>query len=265
MIGCLNYMSQTKEKILLAIYFLLVALAGVFFHFSYLASTLLFFVPPSVYITIRRPKLCKQLFAYALLIGTPFVLVIDTIGVYNNAWWETSVFSYRIFGLVPLDTVLWGILYAYAVPAIYEYFFGGRHEIALTRKFWKFETYLLVFLIAFIVAFSFDREWFVIPYFYALFAGIFYILVSLIGLVRTPIMFLNLWKECLYFSVLLFIGELGALAAHQWGFSGSQYLGMIHIGNLAFPFEEMIWILIGVPAFLYVYIGLTNRLRLVKS
>ena len=121
-------MSNTKEKILLAIYFVLVALAGAVFHSSYLASTVLFFVPPSVYITIRRPELFKQLFAYALLIGVPFVLIVDTIGVYNNAWWETSVFSYRIFGLVPIDTVLWGVLYAYTIPAIGEVFggtFGG--------------------------------------------------------------------------------------------------------------------------------------------
>lgn len=251
-------MSKTKEKILLAVYFVLVALSGVFFHFSYLVSTLLFFLPPSLYITIRRPSLFKELSIYALSIGVPFVLVIDTIGRYNDAWWETSIFSYRIFGLVPIETVLWGVLYAYAIPAIYEYFFGGRRQISLSGKFWKFETCLLISLIIFITTFSFTREWFVMPYFYALFAGIFYVLVSFSGFVRNPRMFLNLWKQCLYFSLLLLIGELGALAAHQWGFSGNQYLGMIHIGNLSMPFEEMIWIVIGVPAFLYVYLWLTN-------
>jgi hypothetical protein len=251
-------MNKTKEKILLVVYFLSVAFAGAFFHFSYLGSTVLFFLLPSLYITIRRAKLFKQLFVYALLIGVPFVLIIDTIGRYNNAWWETSLFSYRVFGLVPLDTVLWGILYAYAIPAIYEYFFGERQDITLTRKFWKFDITLLGFLGIFLIAFSFNREWFAIPYFYALFAGIFYFLTSFIGLIRNPRMFLHLWKQCLYFSILLFIEELGALAAHQWGFSGSQYLGIIHIGNLLMPFEEMIWILIGVPAFLYVYLELTN-------
>ncbi len=251
-------MNKTKERILLIFYFLSVALAGVFFHFSYLVSTLLLFVGPSLYITIRRPKLFKQLSIYALLIGTPFVIVIDTIGRYNNAWWETSVFSQRLFGLVPFDTVLWGILYAYTIPAIYEYFFGGREKISLTRKFWEFEVCLLVSLVIFMTTFSFNREWFVIPYFYTLFVGIFYILTSFIGLIRTPKMFLRLWKQCLYFSVLLLIGELGALAAHHWGFSGNEYLGMLHFGNLSMPFEEMIWILIGVPAFLYVYLGLTN-------
>lgn len=251
-------MKNIKENALLIGYYILVALAGVFFNFSYFVSTLLFFAVPSIYVTIRRPELFKLLSIYAIAIGIPFVLIVDAIGVYNNAWWETSMFSIRIFNLVPFDTVLWGVLYAYTIPALYEYFFGKRKSIILPKKFWIFEIGLLIALSTFLVAFIFNREWFIIPYFYAIFVGIFYVLICIIGLIQRTKEFLQLLKQCFIFSILLFIGELGALAAHQWGFLGTEYIGMINIGQISFPFEEMIWILIGVPAFLYVYLRLTS-------
>ncbi len=58
---------------------------------------------------------------------------------------------------------------------------------------------------------------------------------------------------------MLFVGELAALTTSQWGFQGSGYLGLIHIGSLTFPYEEMIWILFGAPAFIYVYRSLTSQ------
>ncbi|MCR4311062.1 MAG: hypothetical protein NUV54_00615, partial [Candidatus Taylorbacteria bacterium] len=239
--------------------FLLIAFFGVFFNFSYLVSTLLFFVPPAVYATAKRPDLAKPIGIFALAVGIPIVLTIDTLALYNHAWWETSTFSHRIFDLVPFETVLWAVLYAYIVPISYEYFFGRRKSFALPRIFWKFAAGLFVALVIFLFAFSFNREWFSIPYFYAVFVGLFYVLPLSIGLMSAPRKFIRLWMQCLLFSVLLLVGELGALGAHQWGFSGNEYLGVIHIGNLTFPFEEVIWILIGIPAFLYVYFVLTDR------
>lgn len=252
-------MNKTTEKILLIIYFILVALLGVAFDFSYLVSTLLFFVIPSLYVTVKRPELFKTLSVYAVAIGIPFALIIDAIGLYNHAWWETTVFPIRIFGLVTFDTILWAILYAYTIPALYEYFFIKRNIISLPKKFWQFEFYLLIILTIFIFAFSVHPDWFAIPYFYTIFVGLFYVLTCIVGLINRPKEFSKLLMQCLFFSTLLFIGEIGALAAHQWGFSGNEYLGMIHIGELTFPFEEMIWILVGVPAFLYVYLRLTDR------
>lgn len=250
--------NKTTEKILIIIYFIFVSFISSTFHLSYLLSTLLFFIPPSIYVTIKRPKLFKSITLYALSIGIPFSIIIDTIAVYNNAWWETSVFQYRIFDFMPLDTVLWAILYLYTIIALYEYFFGVHESINVTKKFWKFALGLFVSLVFFVITFSLNRDWFTIPYFYTVFVGIFYVLTSFIGLIRHQKQFIRLLKQCIFFSVLLLIGELGALASAQWGFSGSEYLGMVNIGSLAFPFEEMIWILIGVPAFLYVYLELTN-------
>ncbi len=250
--------NKTSEKIFLIIYFIFVAVISSAFHLTYLVSTILFFIPPSVYATIKRPWLFKPIALYALSIGIPFVVIIDTLALFNNAWWETSVFSQRILNLVPLDTVLWAVLYAYTIPVLYEYFFGIRESITLPKKFWKFALGLFIALVTFVITFSLNKQWFTIPYFYAIFVSIFYILTSLIGLIRQPKQFTRLLQQCVFFSILLLIGELGALAADQWGFSGSQYLGMIYIGSLAFPFEEMIWILIGVPAFLYVYLQFTD-------
>lgn len=251
-------MNKSIEKFILVAYFMLVAFTSAAFNFSYLFSTLLFFAIPSLYVTLKHPELFRTLATYAIAIGVPFVLIIDAIGVYNHAWWETSIFSQRIFGLVPFDTVLWAILYSYAITALYEYFFAQRKAVVLSKNFWKFETGLLGALVIFLASFSFHREWFTVQYFYTVFVGVFYVLISLIGLVHKPAKFSRLWTQCLFFSILLLIGELGALAANHWGFSGSQYLGMIHIANLSFPFEEMIWILTGVPAFLYAYLQLTD-------
>lgn len=258
MISMQLLMTKIKEKLLLITYFIIIAFGGVFFNFSYLVSTLFFFVVPSLYITLKHPKLFKPLLIYALSIGIPFVLIIDTLALYNHAWWETSVFSYRFFDLLPFDTVLWAVLYSYTIPILYEYFFGKRESVTLNKKFSKFSIGLFIALILFLITFSINPMLFTIPYFYAFFVGIFYFLVCVIGLFQYPKEFSRLLLQCFFFSIPLFIGELGSLAAYQWGFSGNEYLGIIHIGNLSFPFEEMIWILIGVPAFVHVYLRLTK-------
>lgn len=252
-----------NERFFLIVYAIAVAVLGIIFHFSYLISTILFFVPPSIYITIRRPDLFRPIGIYSLAVGIPFVLIIDTIALYNHSWWETSAFPIRIFNLMPFDTVVWSVLYVYTTLVFFEYFFEkGNETPALSRRFWNLEIGLLFVLTAFLFSFSFHPEWFMIPYFYAVFVGIFYIAVSIGALIHIPKAFSTLWIQCLFLSVWLFVAELGALAAHQWGFSGSEYLGMIRIGAFTLPFEEMVWIVTGIPPLVYIYLQLTDRSRL---
>lgn len=246
---------MNKNKIFFVVlYTAILACIVVLFRLNYLTSTLLFFIPPSVYVTIKRPSMFKPLVLFSVLLGLPFVLGIDSMGLLNHTWWETSIFAHRIFGLMPYETALWAILYTYFVTSLYEYFLSEENgKIHFLPKFWKFETVVLALLAIFIFVVQIDTGLFAIPHFYAVFISLFYGIPTVVGLIRHPRYFTKLWMMCLPFSAILLIGELASLATAQWGFSGSGYIGMIFIAGQHFPVEEMLWILFGVPAFIYVY------------
>lgn len=249
-----NLKTSKRGIFAVILYTAILAVAVVLFKLNYLTSTLLFFIPPSVYVTIRRPSMFQPLLMFSVLLGLPFVLGIDSMGLLNHAWWETSILTHRIFGLVPYETALWAILYTYFITSLYEYFLLGEdRKIHFLPRFWRFEAVVLALLCIFVFVVNTDRGLLAIPHFYAVFISVFYGIPTIVGLVRYPRDFARLWLVCLPFSAVLLMGELASLATSQWGFSGHEYLGMVSIAGQHFPVEEMLWILFGVPAFLYVY------------
>ncbi|MES2023118.1 MAG: hypothetical protein V4439_00345 [Patescibacteria group bacterium] len=248
------------ELIGVVIYTAIIAYFTITFKLNYLISTGLYFLVPSIYITFRRPSLFKSTAKFALLTGLPFVLLTDSLALFNNAWWETSVFPRRIFNLIPFETVIWAVVYVYLIVSLYNYFFTEQNlQIKILPRFNKFVIILFTVLFVEIFILYTNSKLLTIPYFYLWFVLIFFCTPTIIGLLKSAKRFCKLWLQCLPFSMMLFIIELSALATHQWGFLGSQYLGMVHIGDLSFPIEELSWILFGVPAFIYVYQYFTSK------
>ena len=55
------------------------------------------------------------------------------------------------------------------------------------------------------------------------------------------------------FFVISLAYELVALQLSQWQFNGTQYIGWIELLGHGFPFEELLWLIFAVPAFICVY------------
>ena len=167
---------------------------------------------------------------------------------------DIYVYIYRVFELVPIETIIWAVLYTYFITSVYEYYLlKSKNKIIFSTRFYLFIA-TLFFGFAIFLLLLYGGNDLRIPYFYTFFIGIFYGFPIMVGFVKLKKEFTKFLVTCIPFIVMLFVGEISALMTKHWGFSGGEYMGTITLNSvITFPFEELIWILIGVPAFLYVY------------
>lgn len=95
-----------------------------------LISTLLFYGLPAVYLSWRTPKAVLRTLLFALAMTPPLVFIIDTLAHLTKTWWVGTIFPFRLWGIIPVEDLLWGFLYTYSIVIFYEHFLDkGRHNL----------------------------------------------------------------------------------------------------------------------------------------
>ncbi|HCX26022.1 MAG: hypothetical protein UX01_C0004G0002 [Candidatus Collierbacteria bacterium GW2011_GWB2_45_17] len=144
-----------KLDIFLLILFPLISVTlSLFFKVNFLTSILLFYGLPSLWFSIRTSRQILKTFIFSLFISIPFGLIADYIATVDRAWLITStVFPFRIFGVVPIEDLIWGFFVVYSTVIVYEHFLDkGKHELIDKRMkylMWPLLSVLSLFLITF--------------------------------------------------------------------------------------------------------------------
>lgn len=243
------------ELSLIVVYFLIATFFVLRFKLGYTETGFIYWGVPSIYISILKPQLIKKTTLYTLLMILPLSFIVDYMGHVSNSWYEpTALLGIRILGVFPADIFIWGFFYSYFVIAAYEYFFDtDKNKRIFSPKlkylFWSLSTLIVTFSIIYF----FNKDWLIIQYFYIVVTSTLFIIPFSLILYHYPKLFPKIVFQGFYFALLSLIFELTAIYLGQWHYIGEHYIGTIEIVGILFPFEEGLWILFAVPAYLCIY------------
>jgi len=249
-----NKQEKKYELILIFLYFLFAAFLSLSIKANYLVSIFLFAGIPSLYLSIRNPKIIKKTILYSFFAGLPITFLTDYLAHVSHSWYEPSVIGVRVLNTFPIDLFIWAFFYIYFIVAFYEYFFDKDRN----KKNFSHNTKYLFLLVAsllsiFGIIYSLNKELLVVRYFYIIFIVTAFIIPSVLVLYRYPRLLKKIVLQGLYFFVLSIIVEFTALQLGQWFFIGNNYIGFIEIFKIRFPLEELLWLIFAVPAYLCLY------------
>ena len=247
-------MHHKGDLLLISVGFFILVSIGILIEANYLFMVFLYYGIPAVYLSVRQPKHIQKSLLYAIMFALPVTLIIDYIGHVSNAWFEPSVIGLRLLNAFPIDAFLWAITFSYYVSIFYEYFFENNLSGRLFSRNTKYFLYVIaVALSVFSIIYFANRAWLVFPHFYFIFIIAFFLLPSIIVLGRHPRLLPKVILQALYFIPYQLIYEVSALHFSNWSFPGSHYIGWVRLFSYQFPFEELLWILLAVPAFICIY------------
>lgn len=218
----------------------------IYFKVNFLISTIFFFVIPSVYLLIRKPKSIKRIITASFLFGILFGFIFDFLAEFNNAWaWAGGkglVFPNKILGIVPIDVLIWFFFWVFLIVVFYEHFVEHDRSDKISPNF-KYAFFPGLAVLIWVLAIFFinpnllksDYAYFVL--------GIFTLIPFIILVIRKPALLGKFVKVSAFFFFLYLSFELTALKLDQWSFPG-QYIGTVQLFGAVFPFEEFFfWIL----------------------
>jgi hypothetical protein len=172
------------------------------------------------------------------------IIFIDYLAVKNKAWFVPhSVFSFRLFGLIPIEDFIWGFLGVYLVVIFYEYFLDRRDEKRAKDYLHVLAIILsLLVLILFVFIFS-NPDLLYIPYIYLWLGLVLFLLPLLTTVSFFPRLFSKYVKAISYFFALFILLELTGVHLNQWVFPG-EFIGWVELFGIKFPFEEFFFFII---------------------
>ena len=218
-----------------------------------LISTIFYFVIPAVYLFVREKKNSLKIIWSSIVVGLVFGFIVDLIATYNYAWVvDQLVFQSKVLGIVNIDNLIWFLCLAFFINTFYEHFIDDELDKKMSTNFLLGAVGMVTILVLTIVAYVIIPEILILPYAYMTLGCIFSIPMIYLLLTR-PRFITKFFKLACFFFILFLVFELTALTLGQWSFPG-QYVGMVEIMNLSFPFEEFFfWIILGSPLFVSYY------------
>jgi hypothetical protein len=211
-------------------------------------STLLFFGPPALYFSWRRKDVVARTLIYATTI-TIISILTDYLAERDNSWVSTSMFDFRLAGVVPIEALVWMFLFTYLIVVFYLYYFDRASHAVIGKRM------PLVFFTAFgiLVWFSFMAVTdihFTVSYFYIKFG-----LLSLVPLLLAFTLYFPQYLKVFlqitpYFFVLGLLNLLISLEKGYWSYPGQNFIGWVQLGPYRFPWEELVFWIILFPSFL---------------
>ncbi|HYH74521.1 MAG TPA: hypothetical protein VD735_01020 [Candidatus Saccharimonadales bacterium] len=238
-----------------ALAFALCANLGGLSWFKGTLGGILFTVPAIAYLFVRRPKPVKRIvigsLLFGLVLGFFYELVMQASGGYD----VTSVFLPRIFGHVPVDSMIAHMLMAGLIITFYEHFLvrgtTDKHSPRL-----KYGVILVASMVTIAAAVHLVRPSLLdIPYPYAIFGSLAVLSVVLM-LAYRPAFRLKLLQLPPFFFLTFLLFMVVAIQFDWWHYpAGTQYIGWVSLaGGTKFPFEELFfWMLLYAPAIVTYY------------
>lgn len=231
---------------LLAVFPILFTVLSIIFKTNLFISCLLFFGIPSIYLTYRNPRIAFKTGIFTLLFSLPLTFIFDYLLVLDKAWYiVSSVFPFRLFGVVAIEQFVFATLWIYFMIYFYESFFDRKNTFKRDRVLPKL---LLIFalgaftIVSLMILLIFvNSPMIVIPYAYA-FLGISVGIVPLfIFLYHFPHLTSRFFKVTFYFLLTALLVEYVGLTLNQWSFPGVHYLLKINYLGFQIPIEELLF------------------------
>ena len=248
----------------------LAALVSLLLKANFFISTLLLFGLPSLFLSYKNFKAIKKTAIFSFLITVPFTLLFDYLISVDRGWHIVStVFNFRLFGIVALEQFIWAFLWVYQIIVFYEYFLDqqktanpltfllkifSKKTWAVTKRMEVFSIVIFAGLLGFISFVLINPVFIKVGYAYFWLGLIFGVVPLSIFLIKFP----NFWKKFIivtvYFFFMAIIVEFIGLKLNHWAFPGNHYIGVMNFFGFRIPLEEIIlYFFISTPAILSYY------------
>ena len=207
-------LSKDRKYKLLAIFlYVLIACLVVFLTRPvYILSIIIVLVPPALVNFLWLKKSKKKILIFSIVSTILFAFAAELSSRLANSW-DVQSFLPRLFGILPLENILFAFLNIFWVLSFYEYFVDRDNSSKISKKF----KYLVLFF-----------SLFSLIIFVLFFNGInlsmnYYFLAIITLLIPSIILFskkFSLLKKVvlpvLFFAIIFFIYELVALKIGNW-------------------------------------------------
>ena len=236
------------DKVVMIAFPLFATMLSNVFSLTFLQSTLLFFAVPSIYLSLRNPRLIKTTLIFSLVMGITMLIIFDHMAYLDASWYVPGSIWRFLRGSIPIEDGPWAVLLVYYVVISWEYFFCSpkKRYVFHPNIIWFF-AFCASLLTIFFIAYVFSPTSLIVPYFY--FKLIIFELIPLyILLVRKPTLIRPLLFLTAYFFIVAALAEYVALPHNQWYFAGKHYIGELQYFGHRLPWDEvLIWWLLAAP------------------
>jgi len=235
------------DHIVLAFLVAFVSLLLLFYTISPLVGSILYFALPSAYLILRKPEIFKRAIVPALIFGLLFGIGFEYLNEVGGSWifpLESSfVFPSFFFGIVPLDVIVWYVLWVFMIVCYYEYLiYRPSMPTLVSRRIYKLLAVSFAALGVIAIAEYGLRTSIVIPYAYTI-TGLTALIPVYMLYKRKPDVFPRLTHTIPFLALFFLVMEAVALSIGYWEFVGGSILTFTIAGHLV-PIEEiLLWII----------------------
>lgn len=194
---------------------------------------------PVIYMGVRREKNWQKIIISTLVFGGMFGFLFEFIAEYTKAYSVVStLFPFKIFGVLPIDNVLGHMMMTLLTVTFYEHFVEREisHHISKHLKYAVLPAIFAIITVILVYFFNpilLNSQY---PYFYMGIAAI--IPPIYLGFTR-PKFIKNMAVTGIYFFLFYFLSEILAVSLGYWIYPGNNYVGWVSFFGVRFPFEEL--------------------------
>lgn len=231
------------------------------FGLTFLQSTLLFFAVPSIYLSLRNPRLIKTTLIFSLVMGITMLFVFDHMAYLDASWYVPNSIWRFLRDSIPFEDGPWAVFLVYYVVITWEYFFFSQKKryIFHPNIVW-FVAFCASLLVIFFIAYILAPTSLVVPYFYLKLGILFEVIPIGIFLFRRPVFTKSLLCLTAYFFFVSALGEFIGLKNNQWYFAGEHYIGEISYFGHRLPWDEILfWWTLAAPGIVVWYESFATR------
>jgi hypothetical protein len=239
-------MRVKNKKILWLFLYVLVASIVVYFTKPvYLLSIAIVLLPPSIVNFMWLKKSKRKVLVFSLSATFLFAFAVELVSRLADAWDVQSVLP-RMFGIMPLENILFAFINFFWVLSFYEYFVDRDSSGKISKRF--------KYLIGLFVLFSFVvfSMYFYNPNMVAMDYSTVAIITLLIPSVLIFSKNIKLLKKTVlpivFFSLVFFVYEAVSLLIGSWWWPGEYLLPVNFFGHV-FPLDDVvIWYILSTAA-----------------
>jgi hypothetical protein len=244
------------EALSFVAYFLLVSLLVVVFNINLFFSTLMYFLPITIYLGFKYKKIVGKLILFLLTI-LAIGGVIEYFAIKTSTWYVPSSFLQNInhfigIGGAVLEEFVWAVLAFPSFILIYKNFLDSERE---SERIEKSSFVVLLVSVIFVIIMANIRN-VILPFlidYYFIKIGIIIILCDILLFYRIRYKFKKILRAVVIFSPWLLIYEIVAMKNSFWIFPGKYILTWNVFGGVL-PLEEVIfWVVFGVVSVILFY------------
>ena len=237
--------NQRKIKLVLLFVYVLAAVTLVYFlRPVYLLSILIVMLPPAVVNFLWLKKSRFKIWLFALASTLLFAPPIELAARLANAWDVQSVLP-RLFGLAPLENLIFAFLNFFWTLSFYEYFIDRDDSAKISPRFKRLIFLYCVIFILFFILFFKNQALVTINYHTLSLIILFIPGVFIFG--HRPKLLLKTWLPTLFFALVFFVYEIVSLVIGSWWWPG-EYLSPVTLFGQTFPLDDVIiWYFLSTP------------------